>query len=209
MKRVLAGVVLVALAGVAIWLGTRRSGDDPAPARTPDPAPQPVERPQTVKITPQLPDQPRLAGDDAGVSQYTIDGIPVRDHRTHAGTQQPFDQSLHEPNTRQIPATLTADVSRKVNAVMRECGHLLPADARGPKPRVEGDLIVSIKGGVLTVDKSMLQLRDVVGDPGPMQQCVEQKTVGLSTAASDQADLTNYSIHVSFVVLATPPPPGP
>ncbi len=201
--------MLAALAGLAIWLATR-GHDDAAPAHptAPDPAPPPVERPHTVEVTPQLPDQPRLGGDDAGVSQYTVDGIPVRDHRTGAGAQQAFDQTLHEPNTRRIPATLTADVTKKVNAVIADCGRLLPAAARGPKPRLEGDLSISIKSGVLTVDKSMLQLRDTIGDATAMQQCVEQKTLGLSTAAADQADLTSYSIHLSLVVLP-PPTLGP
>jgi hypothetical protein len=210
-KRVVLVIVLAAVAGVAIWL-TRR-GDDAPPPPPPQPAPQPVERPHTTTVIPQLPDQPRLTSDDAGVTSYTIDGIPVRDHRTGAGAGQPLDlpPNLHAPNTRQIPPTLTADVSKQVRGVLADCARLLPAASRGPKPRVDGEVIISIKSGVLSIDRAMMQLRDVVGDPEPMKQCMEQKTVGLTTAAADQADLQNYSIHLSLVVVGglAPTTPGP
>lgn len=202
MKRLLLAVVGIAIVGLAIWL--TRSDDTPKPA-TPEPAPQPVERAPGTTVTPSLPDQARVA-DDAGVTSYEIGGVPVRDHRTGSGAQVPLDlpPNIHPPDMRQIPPTLTASITKQVRGVLAECSRLLPADARGPKPRVDGEIIISIKSGVANIDKSMMQLRDVTGDPEPMKQCMEQKTVGLTTAASDQADLTNYSIHLSLVVLPTP-----
>lgn len=205
MKRpLIAGFGLVAVAAIALAIWLTRSDDTPAP-KTPEPAAQPVERAPATTVTPSLPDQARIS-DDAGVTSYEIGGIPVRDHRTGSGAQVPLDlpPNIHPPDMRQIPSTLTASLTKEVRGVLAECSRLLPADARGPKPRVDGEIIISIKGGVASIDKSMMQLRDVTGDPAPMKQCMEQKTVGLTTAASDQADLTSYSIHLSLVVLPTP-----
>ncbi len=213
MKRLLVVLAALAVAAVGLVLATRKSDDAPAapaPVADPVPPPAPVERPHGTTVAPTLPEQPRVVQDDAGVTSYMIDGIPVRDHRgPAAGKPLDLPPNIHPPNAPKIPPALVSDVSGKVRAVMGDCARLLPADARGPKPRLEGEIIVSVKDGTLTVDRSMMQLRDVVGDPEPMRQCMEQKTVGLTANAGDQPDITDYSIHLSFVVLAGPPPPAP
>jgi hypothetical protein len=86
--------------------------------------------------------------------------------------------------------------------VLAECTKDIPRDARGPHPRLEGQLIVNIKDHKMTVSGATMQLRDMPADSlDATRQCVEQKSIGLSTDAGDQDDLDNYSIGVTFAVL--------
>ena len=78
----------------------------------------------------------------------------------------------------------------------------VPKDARGAKPRLEGQIIVAIKDHKLTVTGATMQLRDVVGDALDATQAMHRAEVGRPRRpAADQDDLDNYSIGVTFAVL--------
>jgi len=164
----------------------------PAPPAPTDPAPHLPST--TVSSQPPPP-----AG---SANEYTIGGIQVRDHRSGSNAPLDIPPNIHRPNTRQLPSTLTSDIAQKVRGVLADCAKDLPKDARGDHPRLEGQVVVSIKDHQLTVTGATMQLRDVTGAAlEPTRQCIEQHSVGLQTAASDQDDLDNYSIGVTFAVL--------
>ena len=100
-----------------------------------------------------------------------------------------------------LPSTLTHEVARKLEGVMKDCVASLPKEARGDKPRLEGQVMLAIKDKKLTVTKSLMQLRDVSGEAvEPTKQCIEAKALGVENPAADQADLDNYSFNISFAI---------
>lgn len=209
-KKVLAALgVLVVGAAIALWLALRSDDTPTAPA-----ADHPADPPAQVAATDHAggaPPSPALpAGgpgdaavttDDAGVRSYTVGGIQVRDHR--AGSQTPMDipPNIHPPAARRLPSTLTHAISQQLEQVMRDCVASLPREARGKRPRLEGQIVVAIKDHQLSVTKSTMQLRNVSGAPvDSIKSCIEQRSIGLTTPAADQADLDTYSIGISFAI---------
>ena len=165
------------------------------------PTPPPVGTPNVTNGTtgerPALP--PTAPGENP--RDYVVGDVRVRDHR--AGDNKPLDipPNAHPVEGRTIPSTLTHEVAGKVKQVMMQCVADLPKDARGDKPRLEGQVSIAIKDHKVTVTKSTMQLRNVSGESvEPTRQCIEQKSIGLENAAPDQADLDDYTINISFAI---------
>ena len=196
-------VLALVAAGVAIWLGTRDSGDSPSAA---------VDKPKMVPITPgsavdhRTPPAtvtPAIASDVGSddATTYKVDTITIHDHRgSNAGSALDLPPGIHPPNMRQISPAAVANVSRGVRGVLAECQKLVPPIPPGPKPRMDGEIVISIKNGQATITKGLVQLRDTVGDVEPAKQCLEQKVVGVTSDAAGEADLDAYSIHMSFAL---------
>jgi hypothetical protein len=170
------------------------------------PAATPTERTPSVTVT----DRPRgetppptLPTGGENPREYAVGDTTVRDHR--AGDNKPLDipPNVHPTGARLIPSELTHSISQKVKAVMKECVATLPKEGRGDKPRLEGQILIAIKDGAMSVTESTIQMRDLDGLGGATdaaKQCVESHAVGLSTPAPGEADLASYSIHLSFAV---------
>lgn len=148
-------------------------------------------------------DQPSLpqAAPGENPRDYVVGDVRVRDHRD--GDNKPLDipPNVHPAEGRKIPSTLTHEIAQKVKAVMMQCVTNLPKEARGTKPRLEGQINIAIKDHKVTVTKSTMQMRNVSGESvEPTKQCIEQKSIGLENAAPDQTDLDDYSINISFAI---------
>jgi hypothetical protein len=205
MKRSLVVVALL-LAGIVAWLVMKKPAHD-------DPAPQPgsaaptaerISGSATVTAAPSLPSssgEGRLPEPGSG-NDYAIGDVQIHDHRSGSNAPMDIPPNIHAPNTRALPATLTQDVAQKVRVVLADCAKDVPKDARGDHPRLEGQILVSIKDHKLSITSATMQLRDLSNDAAAAtKQCVETHTVGLETAAQDQDDIDNYSIGVTFAVL--------
>jgi hypothetical protein len=208
MKRSLLVVALLVASLLAVWL-LRTKHDDAAPSPPPAgssaaPVADRISGSASVTPAPSLPDnggEARLAEPGSG-SDYVVGDVHVRDHRSGSNAPMDVPPNIHAPNTRQLPSTLTQDIAQKVRAVLADCAKDVPKDARGEHPRLEGQIIVSIKDHKLAITKATMQLRDLSNDAAEAtKQCVETHTVGLETDASDQDDIDNYSIGVTFAVL--------
>jgi hypothetical protein len=200
-------VVLAAAVALVVLLGSGGDGEE-RPAATPttrQSTPPPVDRGASVTVTdrPRLPagTAPELPAAGEHPREYAVGDVRVRDHR--AGDHAPMDipPNVHPADARMIPSTLTHAISRKVKEQVEACVKALPADAKGEKPRMEGQILIAIKDKQLTVTSAIAQLRNV---SGPLVEatkaCIEQKAVGLSTAAGDEADLESYSINLSYAL---------
>jgi hypothetical protein len=199
------GIVALLAAGIAIYLGTRSSGDD-APAPAPQPATLPApQAPQAQMPAPSLPNTPpagRTATDDGSAKTYQIEGITVHDHRgSNAGPPMDLPPNMHPPGSREIPVSIVSAFSKEVRRVVFDCTHDLPQAQRGPHSRVEGEIVIAIKDGKASVTKSLMQLRDTTGDVEQVRQCIEQHATGLSVDGEGQADLDGYSIHLQSPIL--------
>ncbi|MDB4953593.1 MAG: hypothetical protein JWO36_1162 [Myxococcales bacterium] len=193
------------LAGlVGLWLAMRTTEDSPS-ARASDSGSQDVivgNKPPGTVTAPALPagSGSAVQGED-GARSYVVGGVQIRDHR--GGDQKPIDlpPNIHPPESRQLPSELTHAISQKVKQVMMECTADVPREARGPGPRLEGQIIVGIKDQKITISKATMQLRDVVGAAvEPTKACIEHKAIGLQAAAADQADMESYSINLTFAI---------
>lgn len=206
---VIGALVVVALVAV-LWLAIEKDtagSSDTASAGSAAPVPPPTatgstpDRPQIVEgTTGPAPTLPEVA-EGKHPRDYVVGEIRVRDHR--AGDNAPLDipPNPHPAEGRKIPSTLTHAVAQNVKAVMMQCVENLPKEARGEKPRLEGQISIAIKDHKVTVTKSTMHLRNMSGAAvEPAKQCIEQNSIGLENSAPDQADLDDYSINISFAI---------
>jgi hypothetical protein len=195
------GLATVVAAIMVLYIIMAR-GDDAAarsdaPAKNPEPAPATTPR---ANATPTLPDSNSVRREPSGsATDYTIGDVRIRDHRSGEHAQLDVAPVVHAPLSRKIPAQLSFDISQKVRAIVAACATTLPANARGDKPRIEGQITIAIKDHQATVTSAMLQLRDVVGvTVDDTRKCVEQKSIGATTPSGDEPDLDGYGITLSI-----------
>lgn len=184
----------------AILLVLKLRADD-KPARRDNP-----EIPVTTsRESPHLPARDRAEGaGQAGtptVTETLVDGARVRDHR--GGEQVPYQPRTREPDEAhgvRLPSQLVHDISDKLKAAMVECAAAIPAEARGPRPKIEGSIFVDVTAGQLMVKEAAIELRDVTGEITASKQCLERKWIGQSTPAGDTPETSHYAITVVFAV---------
>jgi hypothetical protein len=206
-KVLLIGVLFVLglIAGL-VWALQRDSASASQTAEKPTEQTSAVAPPRTStpSVTPGLPTPPTQLppqGSGEHPRDYVVGDIRVRDHRE--GDNKPLDipPNVHPAEGPTIPSSLTHEVAQKVKAVMLDCTKSLPADARGDKPRVEGQILINIKDHKVTITKSTMQLRNVTGESvEPTKQCIEAKSIGITNPAPEQTDIESYSINVSFAI---------
>lgn len=200
------GLAVVVALVVGLWLLLGREDKTTAQASpTPATGPVAVDRPTSGRptVTPGAPIVPSMPPPSSGENprDYAVGDVRVRDHRE--GDNKPLDipPSAHPAEGRAIPSTLTHEIAQKVRTVMMECVASMPKEARGEKPRLEGQIVIAIKANVLSIAESTMQLRNISGDAvEPTKRCIESKTIGLENPAPDQADLDSYSINISFAI---------
>jgi hypothetical protein len=137
---------------------------------------------------------PREAG---AYTEVSIDDKLVRDHR--GGDAPPIDlpPNVHAPDSRRVQPSLTTDLTNKVRAVVEACGAGVPSDALGANPKVEGQIVIAIKGGQVSVTRATMQLRDVSrASVAPAKQCIEEKSLAVVASAPDERDLDSYAINL-------------
>lgn len=203
------GLAIVVALVVGLWLLLGRDDQTTAQA-SPTPATGPAVDTSTrarPSVTPGAPTGapivPSMPPPSSAENprEYAVGDVHVRDHR--AGDNKPLDipPNAHPAEGRAIPSTLTHEIAQKVRTVMMECVASLPKEARGSKPRLEGQIVIAINANKLSITKSTMHLRNISGDAvEPTKQCIESKALGLENPAPDQADLDNYSINISFAI---------
>ena len=202
---VIGGLVLAA-AAVALYFLVLDGGEGSSGASAPatpigTPPPEVTASPGTAPTLPGGGTAPTLPTETEHRTEYAVGDIQVRDHRT--GNHAPLDipPNVHPAEVREIPSTLTHDIAQKVKAVMLECTQQVPREARGEKPRLEGQILIAIKDHKVTITKATMQLRRIEGaSVDPTKQCIEGKSVGIETGAPDQDDLESYSINLTFAI---------
>jgi hypothetical protein len=132
--------------------------------------------------------------------EYVVDNVHVRDHRS--GSNAPIDiaPNPRPANVKELPSTLTHEIGSQVMPVMTACTASIPREARGEKPRLQGEITVAIKDHVVTITSAKMQLRDITGSTDDARSCIEQKATGLTLPAADQDDLPNYTIGIDMPV---------
>ncbi len=151
---------------------------------------------------PQLPAGSAAADLPDKVKEYAANGAIIRDHRTGSHAPIELDPNAAPPNSRKLEPTLTKAIADRVRDVMHECVASLPANLRGERPRLEGLINIAIKDKVVTVNKTSLAVKDVIGDAAETtRKCIEQKSMAVTQAAGDEPDLPSYDINLSFTLI--------
>ena len=199
------GGAAVLVAAIALIVQMKEK-DEPAPAEPVTERPAltpPMARPGSsatvVEGSHPKPSGEPVEATDPVVSE--VDGKIIRDHRKNP-TPSVLPPTIHRPGSRQIASTVTHDITQKVVKVLNECATAVPKTARGAKPRADGQIVVSIKDKQVSITRATVKLRDVEGEiVEPTQRCIEEKSVGLTTSAKDEADVENYEISISFALM--------
>jgi hypothetical protein len=126
-------------------------------------------------------------------------GMIVRDHRSGNPAPVPVAPVVMRPSHHRITPQLSSEVSQKVRAAVAACAGDVPKEARGAKPRFEGQITIAIKNGEATIKTAALELRDVNGVAvDDLNQCVAQRSIGATTPAGDEPDTDGYLITLSL-----------
>lgn len=203
-------VVAVTAAALLLWM-IIKSGDEDASASPPrsaeaaaapqgPPARQGADRPGLPQVTPS--EQVRRRGGDAPPPTETIiNGVRVRDHRRDRTQPIEIAPRTRPAYARKIPPELTADISNRILPIVRECASNVPREARGVKPSVQGQLVIAIKDHRVQIRQATIEIADVVGAAlEPTQQCIQQKALGVTAPAADEADLEDYALRLSYTL---------
>ncbi len=134
--------------------------------------------------------------------EYTLpDGRKVRDFRDPAN-RKPLDvpPSIHPPGGRKIRPELTGKFTDAVMAASHECGKAVGKEVLGDKPRVEGQIVISIKGAQANVTGAVFKVTNFNSESvaETTRQCIEQKALDVKVPAPGEDDLESYSINLSL-----------
>lgn len=203
-------ITVVAIRLVLLLVHTERAASTGAPptasTASPPSVSPPATRPaipsstsDTGSAAPSGSDSGSSASADDAPSDYTVGGVRIRDHRAGAHAQIDVPPAVHVPGGRQIASHLTSDLSTLVAAALRECGAAVPSDARGARPRIEGQIVIAIKEQRATITGAVLPARDVAdSSSAALQQCVEQRAIGATTPSGNEPDIDRYQITLSL-----------
>jgi hypothetical protein len=150
--------------------------------------------------------RPRRANDATSdrppPKEYIVDGQRIRDHRKgDHPPPEPRQPAVDPNNGRKLAIPVTKAIGGKFQDVFRECSKLIPKEARGGKPKLVGSLFVAIKDQQVTITGTDVKLNDVTGDTvAAAKHCIEQKAVGVSTAAANEADTDRFTIALNLSI---------
>ena len=195
-----AAIVLAAVIGLFFLL--RADAEAPA-VRSADPAPSTPHHDQKIadrdagktRIVPIKRVPAEAAASDPGIDSH------IRDHRAPEHTSD--EPSLPPPPSRRdgyrVNVSVTSSLSQGFQPVLQDCAAAAPPGAATDTARVEGEILISIRDHQATVTTANLRLNGFAeaAQPG-IQQCLQQRVVGLTAPAGNEADIDGYAITVSM-----------
>lgn len=208
-------VVAVAAAGLLLWMILRSGDEDPAaspqqtaagpaaPSGGRAAAGEAGERPSLPSTaTPEQGRRRRGSGDEARTTTETIiNGVRVRDHRRDRSKPIVLPSRPPPAHSRKIPPELTREISNRILPIVRECASQVPPEARGERPRVEGQVVIAIKSQQVQLSEATIEITGVVGAPlETAKQCIRDKALVVTVPAGEEADLADYPIRLSYTL---------
>ncbi|MEO7731525.1 MAG: hypothetical protein ABIY55_11170 [Kofleriaceae bacterium] len=207
-------IVLVAIGGLLFALrgshdGERDDARSVAPQRDTthrDEARPRSAEPESGRRTPAPPVPPSAddtATPDGGspFKEYVVGDVRMRDHRSGDHPQRDVAPAVHPPLGRRLPSTLTNEFAQQLRAALATCAVGVPAEARGPAAKIDGEIIIAIKDERASITAATFQPRDITGEANDaVKQCLASKAIGMATPSGDQADLDHYAVTLSLVL---------
>jgi hypothetical protein len=128
------------------------------------------------------------------------DGIVVRDHRESGVADPDFVPMVHKPTgPRKLRPEVLIGVRNAMRPIVRKCSERLDTGVLGEKPRLHGQITLSIMEGQVTVDRAALNVADVAeADAEALMDCVREPTRQLVIPAPGHEDVSEYMISLPF-----------
>ena len=219
-------IVMVALGGLVLALrGSHdghdgrdgRDGDDDGRSVEPAPAPRDTThrdegRPRIAEVESGRRTASAAAGqpsaDDTATSdggsptrEYVVGNVRIRDRRSGDHPRRDVAPAVHPPRGPRISSTLTNEFAQQLRAPLATCAASVPAEARGPAAKIDGEIIIAIKDHQASITTATFQPRDVTGEANDaLKQCLASKAIGMATPSGEQADLDHYAVTLSLVL---------
>lgn len=206
----LTGLGLAGLLGlVLLWRASQAAGETAPETQADDPA---AGASDSSRPRPQLQATAEASGElpslldvdtDAGAKGPRVyvrdDGVLIRDHRARSTMMS--TNELTRPNTAPVkvePTTIIA-VRNAMRPIVFRCAEAIPAESMGEDPRLQGEVMVSIAAGNLSVDDTVVKIVDVdEGAVAPMRDCVVQGVRDIHLATPEAADITRTTLTLPF-----------
>jgi hypothetical protein len=202
----LAGLVGLAL----LWRASQAAGntappsaaaEDPAPGATdPGPRPQlPAAEPRAAGELPSI-----LDGDaDAGTTGPRVyereDGVLVRDHRARATMMDTSELVRPKSGTAKVESATIIAVRNAMRPIVTRCAEAIPTGSLGENPRLQGEVMISIAEGKLSVADAVIKVVEVEESAAaPMRDCVVQSVRAIQLATPDAANVTRTILTLPF-----------
>jgi hypothetical protein len=193
-----AAIVLAAVIGLVLLL--RADADAPV-VRPADPAPHYDQKiadrdAGKTRIVPIR----RVPADASAGDPPTIESN-TRDHRApeHTSDEPPPPPPPTRRDGRRVNVSVTSSLSQGIQPVLQECAAAAPPGAATDTARVEGEILIAIRDHQAQVTTANLRLNGFAEAAQPaIQQCLQQRVVGLTAPASDETDIDGYAITVSM-----------
>jgi len=192
-NRTFALIAIAALvAGLVWWL----HGDDTTPsAATPESSASPV-----ASSDPGARPRPELPAPATPVASGDSAGYHIRDHTGGGATSIAITPPPPPPP---VPAPISdaviAALTHEVRAVIQRCNVPLARENLTGAPRLEAEIAIDVHDHRVTVDQLTGHVHGVYGNvASALQQCIEQRAVGVSVAAPDAPDVDAYRLTATF-----------
>lgn len=208
-------VLALGLAGlvglVLLWRASQAAGNTAPPSAV---AEDPTSGASDPGPRPQLPaTEPRAAGElpsildvdsDAGATGPRVyareDGVLVRDHRARATMMDTSELVRPKPpGTAKVESAAIIAVRNAMRPIVTRCAEAIPADSLGGNPRLQGEVMISIAEGKLSVDDAVAKVVEVEESAAaPMRDCVVQGVRAIQLATPDAANVTRTILTLPF-----------
>jgi hypothetical protein len=211
MKRwTLIGIAVV-VAGAAIALILLLRADSRAGTAADPDTPSPTVVEQELDIGSGIGARPSLGTPEGTTEQFTGDGQPyreyvrsdgtvVRNHRASGVVDPDFVPMLPKPTgARTLRPEVLIAVRDAMRPIVHKCAEKLDADGFGEKPRMHGQITISIMEGHISVDRAALNVIDVAEtDAEALMNCVRDPLQQLVLPAQGHEDVSEYMISLPF-----------
>lgn len=211
MKVLIAVAALLVVGGVALVLILSSSDPDKTPGKPTQPVQKvAITRPPTEAtngqggaptVAPALPSEHQAGSDE--VVEYMVGDVKIRDHRGSGAKKIDIPPNPHPANAKELPLEVSHDITSQVNKAIYACAaQTVPKEARGDKPKVAGQLVVTVKNHQLTVNDLTLETRDITDEAAgnALKQCAQEKAAALTANARDSDDIAGYKIQLNYAI---------
>jgi hypothetical protein len=128
------------------------------------------------------------------------DGMVVRDHRASGTADPDFVPQVQKPvGARKLKPEVIIAVRNAMRPIVHKCAEKLGSEGLGDKPRLHGQITISILEGQISIDGAALNVADVAeADAQALMDCVRDPMQQLMLSAAGHDDVTEYMISLPF-----------
>lgn len=126
-------------------------------------------------------------------------GTLVRDHRQRAGLSEIRGSPRRPGAVRKIDPLVVVAVRNAMRPIVHRCAGDVADGSFGAEPRLQGEVVISVAAGNLTVDEVLVKTLDVAEEAADgVRDCVIQGMLDMTLPAEGQPDLSRHTLTLPF-----------